>query len=239
MRKLIGFMAWAGFALPVLGQPDAALPNFWHTDGNVDAVQIENGVAYLGGTFHFVGPQQELGALPDADTGVARYCLGAIELSTGEATAFNAHVGGNPPSAIAANVRAVAVDGLTVYLGGEFNAVGNGVRSNLAAVNAATGALLPWNPAPDGTGITALAVAGDTVFVGGQFETIGGAARSNLAALDVISGAARTWAPNPNGIVYAIVIVGDTLYVGGEFTQVGGVERRYLAAVNSEGTVLD
>ena len=78
-------------------------------------------------------------------------------------------------------VRVAVAAGNGVYLGGAFTRAtdvdGRVVaRNRLAAVDAATGALLPWNPGADKT-VYAMAVAGSTVYMGGDFTRVGGAAR--------------------------------------------------------------
>ena len=83
----------------------------------------------------------------------------------------------------AGRVLAMVERGGVVYLGGEFTGFvppsGGPVtpRSFLAAIDAATGKLLPWNPTADGS-VRALAVSADgrRLYVGGDFNAIGGGA---------------------------------------------------------------
>ena len=70
-------------------------------------------------------------------------------------------------------VNALALYGGTLFVGGGFFALDGQLRSGLAAVDAATGTLAAWNPAPNG-GIETMAVAGNTLYVGGSFKSIGG-----------------------------------------------------------------
>ena len=76
-------------------------------------------------------------------------------------------------------VNAVVYLGGTVYLGGSFTQVDGQTRNRLAACDAATGNLLPWNPNANGV-VRALKVspAGTRVYVGGDFSAVGGAARA-------------------------------------------------------------
>ena len=91
-------------------------------------------------------------------------------------------------------VRALALTGSTLYLGGQFQNINGALaallkpRNNLAAVDATTGLGLPWDPNADGR-VNALAFGGDTVFAGGEFATVNGStSRLRLAAFDVQTG---------------------------------------------------
>src|SRR6185295_4249768 len=85
-------------------------------------------------------------------------------------------------------VIALAVDGSTVYAGGDFTSIGGQNRNSIAALDATTGLATTWDPdaigGANGTSVSTLAVSGSTVYVGGQFTFIGGQSRSNVAALD-------------------------------------------------------
>jgi predicted small secreted protein len=137
-------------------------------------------------------------------------------------------------------VRALAVSGQTVYVGGQFGSIGGKTRHDLAAVDARTGTVSAWNPGPPTFSIVyALAVSGQTVYVGGLFGSIGGQARDNLAAVDARTATVSAWNPGVTmGRVDALAVSGQTVYVGGLFGSIGGQNRDYLAAVDaSTGTV--
>jgi trimeric autotransporter adhesin len=133
-------------------------------------------------------------------------------------------------------VNAVAYLGGTIYLGGSFTQVNGTTRNRLAACDAATGNLLPWNPNANNV-VRALKVspAGTRVYVGGDFSAVGGAARSRVAALSPSSGAAFGWSPYVNDQVKAITTSnsGSTVYVGGDFDSAEGAGRHHLAAFNA------
>src|SRR4249919_3734655 len=84
-----------------------------------------------------------------------------------------------------------------IYLAGDFTSmrpagndpgVGEVTRNHAAAIDAATGALLPWNPNVNGQ-VYSLVVVGNTVYLAGDFTTVNNVARSNLAAVDATTGA--------------------------------------------------
>jgi hypothetical protein len=143
-------------------------------------------------------------------------------------------------------VLAIArVDGV-VYVGGKFTQVTdtNGTvlnRNHLAAISAADGHVLPWNPGANGF-VRALHVSvdGKTIYIGGDFTSLGGASRARLAAEATIApsststtGTLRSWAPAADGSVYAITQIGGHVFVGGTFLHVGGRGHPRLASVSA------
>jgi hypothetical protein len=136
-------------------------------------------------------------------------------------------------------VTVIAIQGTTAYLGGKFTSLrpagdplgtGEVARNHAAAINLATGALLPWNPNASST-VQAIAPHGATIYLGGAFAKVGGKTRSRLAAVSSTTGALLAWkTPAVNGQVSALAVGSGVLYAGGTFTTVAGASHPYLAA---------
>lgn len=196
--------AQSGEVLPWNPGVDAGIyPPIW------DMV-VHHGIVYLGGLFNGVGGQP-------------RYCLGAVDSVTGQATAWNPQVDDI--------VDAMALRGDTLYVGGWFSHVGTSVRSFLAAVET-SGNLLDWAPEPNDV-VQAMAVADGQLFIGGFFSQVGGQPRRVLASVDCATGAVNGWSADANPQVRCLAVANHVLYAGGWFTQVGGGARSGLAAIDT------
>ncbi len=160
----------------------------------------------------------------DSTGGVARWALAELDLTTGRATSFDAHIDGG-------QVKALALQGQTLYVAGYLYGFGDAARPNLAALDARTGLATAWNPRADGIAL-ALAADGNTVLAGGQFTSMKvWEPRKGLAALDATSGRALPWNPTLDAPYYATVAGGsDRVYVSGRFTSVDGQPRGHFAA---------
>ncbi|RJK97918.1 fibronectin type III domain-containing protein [Vallicoccus soli] len=139
-------------------------------------------------------------------------------------------------------VYAVARVGDVVLLGGSFTALRSPddrttvARARLAALDAGSGALLPWDPGASGGDVRALEVSGDgsTVYVGGYFTGLAGQARRGLGAVGLADGRpVAAFGAEVNIGVHALERIGSTLFLGGTFTYVRTVPRARLAAVDA------
>jgi hypothetical protein len=130
------------------------------------------------------------------------------------------------------NVRATAMVGNTLYLGGDFSSLGRptGGALGLDPVNAQL-LVLPnvlgavHAIAPDGSG---------GWYLGGLFTHVGGVARSNLAQVQA-DGTVLSWNPGTNGTVQALAVSGGVVYAGGSFSTAAGQARLRIAAIDATG----
>ena len=121
---------------------------------------------------------------------------------------------------------AASADGATIYIGGDFDQVTGQSRSRIAAINATTGAVLPFNPRANSR-VSAIARHGSTVYFGGAFTSAGNPtlmSRGRLAAANASTGALLPWAPVANGQVQAMVVHPDSgrVIVGGHLSTLNG-----------------
>jgi len=177
------------------------------TNGNVAASVVAGGTLYVGGYFDRAGPL----------TG------SCVEVMTGD----GALVSG--PPVFTGPVRALVADGRGGwFVGGGFAAIDGTPHGALAHVDA-SGALISWDPAPDGD-VLDMEVLGDTLFVGGAFNRISEVQRPFLAAFRIGTGELLPALPAPNQLVRALLIDDNRLYLGGDFDSLAGVLTGPVAA---------
>jgi hypothetical protein len=211
----------SGGAVPV--DIDRGLPvgEFPKVAGSVLAVVPDGaGGWFIGGVFGGVD-------------GLPRRNLAHV-LANGEVAAWNPSPDGE--------VRALALAGHKLYVGGRFSQIGGRTRHALAAVDLFLGEATDWAPEPvyfpafqsaPGPGVIhALVVHGGSVYVGGRFTEIGDASRGYFAALDTIQGRSTSFDPRCDSDVLALTVHKNKLYAGGYFWHIGGKLQRYLGAVD-------
>ncbi|MGH8999548.1 MAG: hypothetical protein ACRDY7_09170 [Acidimicrobiia bacterium] len=202
----------------------------WRADGGdvtTLALSRDGVTVYAGGGFSSVG-------------GVPRVRLAALNAASGAVDA-----GWNPDADGAVSSVSVSDDGTMVYVGGDFGAVRGQPRSNLAAVNAATGALEAWDPNANDK-IDTLAASGGQVYAAGTFTTLGAQSRTQLGAINAVTGGPHPWAPKLQNldsdgspaaeppVVVAVALSSDAskVYIGGTFSHVLGADGKYLPRTN-------
>lgn len=187
----------------------------------VSSIIVANGFVYICGNFTTIN-----------STTYNRNNFASVGQSTGTATSWN-------PFASAA-ATTMALQGNTLYAGGQFTSLNGYTRNNLCKVNASSGTVTAWDPNVSSASavVNTLAVSGTTVFVGGAFTTIGGQARNNLAGIDTVTGLATTWQADASSIVNCLGVSAGQLYVGGYFTTIGtgATARNYIASIDTAST---
>lgn len=128
-------------------------------------------------------------------------------------------------------VRAIAVDGSRVFVGGDFRTVAGVLRYGLAQLDAATGAAAPFAPIVFGN-VNTLAVGGSTLYVGGPFSAVGDYARSGAVAFSTATGGVLPWNPGPAGPVQVIATSGADVGIAGQIVGHGAAPASVLAALD-------
>jgi len=247
----------------------------------VDALSVDNGQLFVGGRFGAVGVVQRHDAaafaLPDLSLAAwnpvasdrplvlapsnGNMFIGGVLTSVNgmvrrHIAALNATTGIGLPGWDASTNNAVLALTLspnqkTLYLGGHFTSVNGAKRLRVAAVSAATGALVSgFRPAPNND-VLSMAWGNNSLYLAGQFTRIGKVRRAHLARVNPGTGAvistftANTVGPRgplrAGGMVQSIVIApdGSKVYLAGPFDTVNGVAHRGIAVVNGlSGTML-
>ena len=121
-------------------------------------------------------------------------------------------------------VRAIAREGNTVYIGGDFNYVGPGVPYG-ASLDMATGLPDLSFAKPNEGVVKAIPDGSGGWFIGGDFTVVGGQVRNHIARINS-DGSLHPWNPNASAAVTSFIVSGNTVYVGGRFTSIGGNSRR-------------
>ena len=136
------------------------------------------------------------------------------------------------------SVTSLALDGNTLYVGGNFDTVNGNWRPNLFDINVVTGIVSGINYQVNG-GIAKILDTGSTLIVSGLITSMGGQPRNFLGELVKSSGLATAWNPNPNSTPLALFKNSNTLYLGGFFTNIGGQSRNYLASYDMSTGLLN
>jgi uncharacterized delta-60 repeat protein len=237
---------------------------------SVLAIARFNNTIYVGGNFDPVGGRNAHGVILNGSTGAVQpnapsfagrvlavvpdgaggwYAGGDFSYVAGQKHVSLVHVLSNMAVDPAFNpgvnstVLALALSGNTLYLGGHFTTLNSGTltRNFLAAVDATTGAVLPFNSGvgPDWD-VDCLALNGSTLYFGGAFTNVNGVSRAYAAAMDTTgAGSLLPWAPQMDNNVYTLAVGSGAVYAGGIFANVNGtVSQPYLAGFDPSSGAL-
>jgi hypothetical protein len=184
--------------------------------GTVNAMAVGNGYLYVGGSFGSV------------DT-VPANNIARMNLTTGVWEAF----GTGLDNGVTGTVRAIALQGAEIVVGGEFTIDRGGVSAkNIAAWNITTRS---WDALGTGTNaITrALAFDGRYLYAGGDFTTVNDMPANYIARFATTT---RTWenlGAGTGDIVRALAAANGSVIVGGDFRTAGTVSAQGVARFES------
>ncbi len=127
--------------------------------------------------------------------------------------------------------------GNTLYASGSFTGMSH--IGGVAALDKTTGALLPWDPAPNGY-VFCMATDGALIYMSGSFTQVNTgsvgvpASRNYIAAVNPTTGLVSGFDPGINSPCTSMLVEGNYLYMVGNFNTVngGGTTRRGAAAVD-------
>ena len=182
---------------------------------------------------------------------LALTAVGALAATASPAFALSATADTNAWEANG-KVRAFALSGNTLYVGGKFGllrAQGGTPKikvKSVGKIDATTGVGIPgWGPIiTTSTGaagqVNALGVSADgsTLYIGGKFDFINGTPVKNFAAVSTSTGEVDPAFTHAFGNqVWVIKVTSNLIYVGGAFKQVDGQSKGDIVALNQDGSV--
>ncbi len=157
----------------------------------------------------------------------------AADADTSQSAVVSTNPVNTTPHVLDGTVRAIAVVGTKVVVGGNFDQVqeaGSGkpvlARHNLFSFDQSTGKVdTTFVPKIDGTVYALQSGTSSSVYVGGSFTNTNGVGLGGLTRLSVTTGKAVSGfnARVGHGLVFTMKRRGSHLYAGGEFTTIAGV----------------
>ena len=196
------------------------------TNGEVRALLMDGPMLYVGGSFTKAWSNS-------ADDWVDRRGFVAYSIPDGDVTDLIADTDSR-------TVRAPAIDGATLFLGGSFHEINGQPRERVASLDLGTGELNPWSPFVGGGWVYALLLGPESIlYIGGDFTSVNDTPRSRIAAVDM-DGNVTAFDPDADGSVLALEMNptdSGVVFVAGEFENIcGSNAREYLTAVGPDGS---
>ena len=199
-------------------------------NGAISTILVSGDYLYVGGTFTTIGGQTRGRAAK----------IWRTTASLGQATAWN-------PDANS-EVTALASDGTSLFVGGNFTTIAGATRERLAKFSLADGSLVAgWDPVANAT-VRTIAINKDStegsvnrVLVGGDFTEIDSVSTGCAAVLGYTTGTLTgplTFGSPSNTVRTIVVGEDDYIYMGGVFTSVySQIDRRRLVRFNNDASL--
>jgi hypothetical protein len=190
----------------------------YNVKGTVHAMVVVDDTVYVGGVFTQVKHN---------GTTYSYSNLAAFDVNTG---VLRTEFAPNPNN----EVRALATDGDSLYVGGKFTSISGAWRTRLAKIDLSGNVDTTFNASASAR-VDSLATDGSRVFAGGLFTSANDTARDHVASFAAADGTLDAWNPGASSNVLALTISPDatTIYAGGNFATIAGTSRNKLAALST------
>lgn len=170
----------------------------------VNVIKYSNGRLVLGGAFSQVSGITNTAGLFVCDT-----------LTGGRTNGYSYR------NAAGGQVKTIAIDGLTAYIGGDFLTYGGTTVNRLCAVNLSSGALSTGAyPSNANNTVESLNIYGSTLYIAGRAVSFGTTSKNHVASYNLTTGAFTNWFPDVLNYCYSGIIVDRNFIVGGDFGRV-------------------
>ncbi len=227
--------------------PEATPVPLWGPNSLTYAVARTGETLAIGGSFDYVGPPTGSLAILDTTTGEVvgnpgfqtvdvRHAItdgaggwfvtkGGVVHLLPDGRVDEAWVSPTFTGGALGTLYGLARDGGRLFVAGAFEAAGGQARAGLAALDAGTGALLPWSIAIDaavGTpAVGSMVFADGLLYISGSFTTVGGAARRNIAVIDAATAAVTSFVNDTISYVQRLRVTSSRVYVVGQCENTG------------------